>query len=163
MAEVSGRDGQLAKSYILRRRQWVPRPVDVVFDFFSRPSNLQSITPAFLDFKITDAPAELQAGSLVRYTLRIHRVPVCWTTEITEWKPPHSFVDVQVSGPYRLWRHTHTFAAERGGTVIEDEVEYALPLAVIGRVAHWVLVRRDLEVIFDYRGEKMRELFGGEF
>jgi hypothetical protein len=146
LAEVSGRDGQLAKSYILRRRQWVPRPVDVVFDFFSRPSNLQSITPAFLDFKITDAPAELQAGSLVRYTLRIHRVPVCWTTEITEWKPPHSFVDVQVSGPYRLWRHTHT-----------------LPLAVIGRVAHWVLVRRDLEVIFDYRGEKMRELFGGEF
>jgi ligand-binding SRPBCC domain-containing protein len=151
----------LPKTYILKRTQWVPQPLHVVFDFFSRPANLQSITPPFLDFKITDAPAEICAGSLIRYTLRLHGIPVRWKTEIADWKPPHSFVDLQISGPYTLWRHTHTFVEERGGTAIEDEVAYALPLGPVGRIAHWMLVRRDLKVIFDYRSDKMRELFGG--
>ncbi len=151
----------MAKKYILRRSQWVPQAVDMVFDFFSRPANLQSITPPFLDFKITEAPAQLRVGSLIRYSLRIHKIAVRWTTEIAAWDPPHSFVDVQISGPYRLWRHTHTFAPERGGTMIGDKVEYALPLGPLGRIAHWLLVRRDLGVIFDYRSDKMRELLGG--
>jgi ligand-binding SRPBCC domain-containing protein len=154
------------KTYILRRRQWVPQALDIVFDFFSRPTNLQSITPPFLDFKIIEAPAQIQARSLIHYTLRIHKIPVRWNTEITDWNPPHSFVDLQISGPYTLWRHTHMFTPERSGTtirdgtMIEDQVEYALPLGVLGKMAHWILVRRDLKIIFDYRGERMRELFG---
>jgi hypothetical protein len=151
----------LSKTYILTRTQWVPQPREAVFDFFCRPSNPQSITPPFLDFKITDAPAEIRAGSLIRYTLRLHGIPVRWKTEIAAWNPPHSFVDLQISGPYNLWRHTHTFSEERGGTVIEDEVEYALPLGILGQIAHSILVRRDLKTIFDYRSDKMREMFGG--
>jgi hypothetical protein len=148
-------------TYILTRRQWVPQPRDVVFDFFSRPANLQSITPLFLDFKIMEAPAEICAGALIRYTLRLHGIPVHWKTEITDWNPPYSFVDLQIAGPYTLWRHAHIFVEERGGTAIEDEVEYALPLGLIGKAAHWMLVRRDLKIIFDYRSDKMHELFGG--
>ena len=151
----------LSKTYIIKRRQWVPQPLDLVFDFFSRPANLQSITPPFLDFKITQAPAEIRFGSLILYTLRLHGIPVRWQTEIAGWNPPYSFVDVQISGPYSLWRHTHSFVAESGGTTIEDEVEYALPLGVVGRIAHRLLVQHDLKVIFDYRSAKMRERFGG--
>lgn len=150
----------MAKTYILTRQQWVPRPIEAAFDFFSRASNLQSITPPWLDFHITEAPAEMRAGALLRYTLRIHKIPVRWKTEITEWNPPYGFVDEQISGPYELWHHEHTFTSDRGGTVIEDEVRYALPFGPLGRLAHVILVRRDLKLIFDYRSEKMREILG---
>lgn len=150
----------MAKTYILARTAWVPRPLDVVFDFFSRPANLQILTPPFLNFKITDVPEALRAGALIRYRLSVHGMPVRWVTEITEWNPPHRFVDIQLSGPYTLWRHTHTFVAENGGTTLKDEVQYSLPLGPLGRIAHWAVVKRDVNAIFDYRGEKMRELFG---
>lgn len=103
----------------------------------------------------------MQEGALIRYTLRIHGIPLHWKTEITVWDPPRLFVDVQISGPYKLWHHTHNFWPERGGTILGDRVLYALPLGPIGRIAHYSLVRHELKDIFDYRSDKMRELFGG--
>lgn len=147
--------------YILTRKQWVPQTLDAAFGLFSCASNLQSITPPWLDFHITDAPKDMRTGALLRYKLRIHKIPVRWTTGITQWNPPYGFVDEQLSGPYALWHHEHTFTAERGGTMIQDEVQYALPFGPLGRLAHAVLVRRDLRDIFDYRARKMRELLGG--
>jgi hypothetical protein len=152
----------LPKTYTISRTQWVPRPLDAIFEFFSRPANLQELTPPLLDFRILEAPEKLRAGSLIRYRLRVHKLPVQWTTEIVAWEPPHRFVDLQLKGPYQLWRHEHTFAAERGGTTISDCVEYALPFGPVGRIVHALLVRRDVEHIFEFRDRKMRELFGGE-
>jgi ligand-binding SRPBCC domain-containing protein len=152
----------LAKIYILKHSQWVPRPLDEVFAFFSRAANLETITPAFLNFRITEAPEEIRVGSRIKYVLRLHGVPVRWTTEIVTWEPPRRFVDVQLSGPYSLWHHEHRFSEERGGTRMEDEVRYSLPFGPIGQVAHWIIVRRDVEGIFTYREAKIREMFGGE-
>lgn len=149
----------MPKTYTLARTQWIPRPVEAAFDFFSRASNLQSITPPWLNFHITEAPAELRAGALLRYKLRVHGIPIRWTTEITNWNPPYGFVDEQLSGPYALWHHEHTFVAEKGGTRIEDTVTYALPFGPFGRMGHWI-VRNDLKQIFDYRSQKIRELLG---
>jgi ligand-binding SRPBCC domain-containing protein len=155
-----GDNQYVAKTYTLSRTAWVPRPLDAIFDFFSQAGNLQTLTPPFLNFKITDVPPKLRAGALIRYSLRVHGVPVRWVTEITEWNPPHRFVDIQLSGPYKLWRHTHSFVAENGGTTLKDEVQYGLPFGPIGSIVHWAVVERDVNAIFDYRGEKMRELFG---
>jgi ligand-binding SRPBCC domain-containing protein len=147
------------REYVLNREQWLPRPIDEVFKFFSRPENLQQITPSWLSFSMVEAPASLQAGSLIRYRLRLHWIPIRWTTEISEWNPPRGFVDRAVSGPYALWNHEHIFTPERSGTMMRDRVTYALPLAGIGRFAHWAWVRRDVERIFDFRAEAMRRLF----
>ena len=147
--------------YLLQRSQRLPRPLHEVFAFFSRPQNLQTITPPWLDFRITQAPPELCLGSRIQYRLRIHRIPANWTTEITAWNPPYSFVDTQISGPYTLWRHEHTFTTDGLVTTMQDTVRYALPFGSLGRVVHWAIVRHDLNQIFDYRAEKMRRLFGG--
>ena len=146
-------------TYRLEREQWLPKPIDEVFAFFSRPENLQQITPAWLDFRMVDAPKELQSGSLIRYRLRWHGVPVRWTTEITEWNPPRAFADREFKGPYALWNHDHWFAEKDGGTTMRDCVSYALPLGWAGRIAHWALVRRDVEGVFDFRAETMARLF----
>ena len=146
-------------TYILSRKQWLPRPVDDFFAFFSQPENLQVITPAWLDFRILQCPSALTKGSLIRYRLRLHRFPISWTTEILEWNPPYRFVDNQLSGPYQLWIHEHEFLAERGGTALRDRVTYALPFGVIGRLVHRVLVEPDVRRIFDFRAETLRRLF----
>lgn len=147
------------RTYILEREQWLPKSVNEAYSFFSRPENLQLITPPWLDFRMVQASEVLAAGSLIRYRLRWHGVPIRWTTEIIEWNPPHGFVDRSVSGPYALWNHEHWFVAKDGGTTMRDRVTYGLPLGWAGSVAHWVLVKRDTEKLFDFRAEAMRRLF----
>jgi len=127
--------------------------------FSPGPENLQVITPPWLDFRMVEAPGRLEAGSLIRYRLRYRFVPIRWTTEISEWNPPYAFVDREVRGPYALWNHEHRFAAENGGTTMRDRVTYALPLGWAGRVAHWAMVKRDVERIFEFRAGKTRQLF----
>jgi ligand-binding SRPBCC domain-containing protein len=136
----------------LEREQVVPVPPAEAFEFFADAYNLEAITPAWLHFRVASpAPIAMGAGTLIRYRLRLHGVPVRWLTRIETWEPGHRFQDVQVRGPYRIWRHTHTFAPHEAGTTIRDRVDYALPLGPLGRLAHGVLVRRDLERIFDFR------------
>jgi len=147
------------RTYILEREQWLPRPIDEVFAFFSRPENLHMITPSWLDFRMVEAPKALAVGSLIRYRLRWHGVPIRWTTEISEWNLPHGFVDRAVSGPYAWWNHEHWFVAKDGGTTMSDRVTYALPLGWAGKLAHWMLVKRDTEELFDFRARAMRRLF----
>jgi len=147
------------KTYILEREQWLPRPIDEVFAFFSRPENLQVITPPWLDFRMVSAPENLTSGSLIRYRLRWRWVPIRWTTEITEWKPPQRFVDRELAGPYALWNHEHDFIADKTGTLMRDRVAYALPFGLAGGLAHRVLVERDVKNIFDFRAKTMRARF----
>jgi len=96
----------------------------------------------------------MRPGALIEYRLRLHRLPVSWLTRIEEWEPGVRFVDAQLTGPYKLWHHTHEFEpAAGGGTLMRDVVRYALPLGPLGTLAHAVLVRRDVERIFDFRAE----------
>lgn len=145
--------------YLLEREQWLPRAIDEVFAFFSRPENLQVITPPWLDFRMVKTPEALGARSLIRYRLRWHGIPVRWTTEISEWSPPDGFVDRGISGPYALWNHEHRFMQQNGGTTMSDRVTYALPFGGLGEIAHTLAVKRDVEKIFDFRAETMRQLF----
>jgi len=98
----------------------------------------------------------MQAGTRIEYQLRIHGLPVRWTTIIRAWEPPRRFVDEQARGPYRQWIHTHTFEERDGGTLCRDEVLYA---HWGGALAHRWLVAPDLEKIFAYRQAKLLELF----
>jgi len=134
--------------------------LDDVFTFFSSARNLEAITPPLLRFQVlTHEPIVLGPGAELNYRLSVRGVPVRWTTIIETWDPPHGFSDFQQQGPYALWHHTHRFEACDGGTWMEDHVRYALPFGIIGRLAHWLVVRRDVESIFDYRARKIDEIF----
>jgi ligand-binding SRPBCC domain-containing protein len=138
--------------HVLEREQVLPVATGEAFEFFADAFNLEAITPPWLHFALeTPAPIAMQAGTLIRYSLRLHGLPVRWLTRIEAWEPGHRFEDVQVRGPYRLWHHSHTFVPHERGTLMRDRVHYALPLGPLGEVAHALVVRRDLERIFDYR------------
>ena len=146
-------------TYRLIREQVISRPLDEVFAFFADARNLETLTPPWLRFEIlTPGQIEMRAGAIIQYALRVHGLPVHWTTAITAWNPPHEFVDVQLRGPYVLWHHRHTFEAVGNSTRMIDEVSYRLPLGWFGRAMHSVMVRRDLKTIFDYREQMVRQI-----
>ena len=147
--------------YSLKREQWVPRSPEETFAFFADAGNLEAITPPWLHFRIlTPMPMKVSRGAEIRYQLRWRGIPMRWKTEITRWDAPHAFEDFQVSGPYKLWHHTHTFEPTRGGTTMTDVVRYSLPLGIVGRLTHALAVRKNVEAIFDYRYRRIAELFG---
>jgi ligand-binding SRPBCC domain-containing protein len=135
----------------------LPLPIDEVFAFFAEADNLQRITPPELHFKIlTPLPLEMRRGTLLEYRLGLFGITFGWRTRIAAWDPPHGFVDVQLSGPYAVWEHTHVFVPTESGTVVDDHVRYRLPLSPLGDLAY-PLVRRQLAHIFAYRQDVVRE------
>jgi ligand-binding SRPBCC domain-containing protein len=140
-----------------KRTTWLQCPVSEVFPFFADAANLELLTPPWLHFRIlTSRPIQIRLGTLIDYRIRVHRIPFRWQSEITAWDPPRSFADEQRRGPYRFWRHEHKFVERDGGTAVFDDVRYAVPLDFL---THRLLVRPDIERIFDFRKQKMRELF----
>ena len=97
---------------------------------------------------------------MIDYQIRIAGIPQRWRTLIEGFETPRRFVDVQLRGPYALWRHTHEFSESGGYNIIRDIVEYEMPFGLLGVMVRGLLVRRLLEVIFDYRRAKIEEIFG---
>jgi ligand-binding SRPBCC domain-containing protein len=147
--------------WVVRCEQWFPKPVDEVWPFFSDAFNLEEITPPYLRFEIlTPKPIEMGVGALIDYRLRLHGVPIKWKTEIAAWEPPHRFIDDQIKGPYKLWRHEHRFIEKDGGTLATDRVEYQLPGGPLAVLANAAIVQRDVHGIFAFRQVRLAERFG---
>lgn len=148
------------RTFTLTNELWLPAPPWDVFPFFADAFNLERITPPMLRFRVLTAPPiAMGVGTLLDYRVRLRGVPMRWQSEITAWEPPHRFVDEQRRGPYRLWVHEHTFAAQDGGTVARDNVRYAVPGGVL---VQRLFVAPDLRRIFEYRSAALREIFSGQ-
>ena len=145
------------KEFNLHTELWLPCPRHEVFPFFGEARNLETLTPPWLKFEVlTPTPIIMRPGTLIDYRIKIHGIPIRWRTEITKWDPPHRFVDNQLSGPYSLWHHTHTFDEKEGGTLCKDNVRY-WPRG--GVLMNWLFVRRDVDRIFAYRQQRLLEIF----
>jgi hypothetical protein len=149
------------KLHILKKEQVISQNISTVFDFFSKPENLSVITPPKMNFKIfTPSPIDMKEGTLIDYTINIMFMPIRWRTLITKYNPPNIFVDQQLSGPYSMWHHTHTFEQlSDDETLIKDEVIYSIPFAFIGKIIHYLYIKGELEKIFTYRKNKIEEIF----
>jgi ligand-binding SRPBCC domain-containing protein len=144
-------------AFVLESAVHIARPIGEVFEFFSDARNLDQLTPAWLKFNVlTPDPIEMRPGTLIDYQLRIRGLPIRWQSEITAWDPPRGFVDEQRRGPYKLWHHEHIFESEGDGTRVIDRVRYDV---LGGALVERLFVRRDLERIFNYRTERLLEIF----
>lgn len=151
------------RTFLLEREQFLPISVAEAWKFFSTPRNLAKITPPDMGFEIlapfNDEP--MYSGQLINYRVRpVLGIPMNWTTKIGEVKHGEFFTDTQLKGPYSLWEHLHTFEEKDGGVLMKDKVEYALPLGILGRIAHSIFVKSRLEQIFDYRVDVLKKTFG---
>ena len=148
---------------LLRAVTVIERPLDETFAFFADARNLERITPPSLRFRIVSdvGDGDTHRDMLIDYRLRLRGVPIGWRTRITRYDPPHSFIDEQLRGPYRLWRHTHRFESIRDGaaTRMVDEV-WLRPLgpAPLAWLADRLFVAREVRGIFTWRAQRLREL-----
>lgn len=152
----------MAKIYLLRYEQVLNTSIPEAWKFFSRADNLEKITPSYMRFDITSPVTDkpIYAGEIITYVIHpVLGIPLRWMTEITHVKEGEYFVDEQREGPYGLWHHQHHFEAVAGGVKMTDIVHYSLPLGILGRVAHTLFVRRQLEGIFAYRRKRVQEFF----
>lgn len=147
--------------YQIKRTQFVKTDLATCWDFFSSPNNLQVITPDYMGFKVlTTVPEKMYEGLMIAYKVSpVMKIPLNWVTEIKYVHDAQFFVDEQRTGPYKMWHHEHHFKAVEGGVEMTDIVSYELPLGFLGRFAHWLFVRKQLEGIFEYRFKKVEELF----
>jgi ligand-binding SRPBCC domain-containing protein len=147
----------------LERSQVVPAHLQRVFPFFERPDNLALITPPELAFRlVTPRPVKMEEGAVIDYRLRLSGLLVRWRSLISTYQPPVCFVDEQVRGPYGYWRHTHRFEPCVQGTLMKDEVIYALPAGLPGlleSLLHSAYVGPSLDHIFDYRARFYADFF----
>ncbi|MGE5301081.1 MAG: SRPBCC family protein [Acidobacteriota bacterium] len=141
-----------SRTFLLSASQVLHVARPKAFGFFEDPRNLIEITPDWLDFRMRDrSKAEVFEGAEFDYTIRWLSLRLPWRSRITGYRPPESFTDVQVKGPYPYWRHLHTFAEEDGATLMRDEVTYRLPFGLFGKLLHQLVIRRQLRDIFCYR------------
>jgi ligand-binding SRPBCC domain-containing protein len=148
--------------YKLSFKQFLPISKVQAWEFFSSPENLAVITPARLNFKILSISGDghLHTGQIIRYKITVlPLIRMLWETEITEVTEHQSFMDIQRKGPYAYWAHKHTFTEVTDGVEMTDELEYDLPLGIIGRLAHDLFVAREVRSIFEYRFQVLKEHF----
>ncbi len=150
--------------YTFRRAQTVQMSIEECWRFFSNPRNLAKITPPSLRFNVrSELPEEIYAGLMIRYTVSpLWNFPMIWLTEITQVQKPAYFADDQRVGPYRIWHHEHFFhATGPEKTEVRDLVHYVPPLGPFGAMMNALVIRRQLERIFDFRRKKLKEICAG--
>ncbi|OIP52478.1 MAG: cell division inhibitor [Flavobacteriaceae bacterium CG2_30_34_30] len=148
--------------YTLHSKQNLPISLIEAWDFLSNPSNLKVITPTYMGFHIVSgADRPMYAGQIIQYMVTpVLGIKTKWVTEITHIKDKMYFVDEQRFGPYALWHHKHFLKEISGGVEMEDIVDYKVPMGIIGKIVHPLLVKPKLDEIFEYRKNKLTELFG---
>ena len=150
--------------YTLSVRQKLPISLEEAWSFLSDPTNLKMITPDYMRFEITSdtQPGNTMfEGQIISY--RVSPLPgirMNWVTEITHVEHQRYFVDEQRFGPYIMWHHEHWLDPIEGGVDMLDRVSYKIPLGPLGKLAQAIMVRRQLQGIFDYRIDKLHEVFG---
>jgi len=116
-----------------------------------------------MNFKIlnrTDA-GEMYPGMIVSYTLSpLFNISIKWATEIAQVNELKYFIDNQIKGPYKIWHHEHRFKEIANGIEMRDILFYELPYGAFGRLVHKLFIKKKVEEIFNYRSEKIKELFG---
>jgi ligand-binding SRPBCC domain-containing protein len=147
--------------YQLKRTQIVKTDLATCWDFFSSPHNLAKITPASMGFVVkTEIPDKMYEGLMIEYTVKpLLNIPMRWVTEIKTVRDHAFFVDEQRVGPYKIWHHEHHFKDLGGSVEMTDIVSYELPLGILGRLMHGLVVRKKLDSIFAYRFEVVEKLF----
>ena len=149
------------KIYTLQAKQKLPITIDEAWAFLSNPKNLKVITPDYMGFDILSGSEKpMFAGQIIEYIVTpILGIKTKWVTEITHVVDREYFVDEQRFGPYSLWHHKHFIKEIDGGIEMEDLLHYKLPFGILGQLVHPLLVKPKLIEIFEYRKNKLHELF----
>lgn len=123
-----------------------------VWAFHELPDALERLTPPWEPVRVIEKARGLQVGSRVTLQTKLFGiVKARWIAEHTRYEPPQMFEDVQVSGPFKSWRHRHRIEPHAAGALLRDEIEYEPPFGFLGKAFAPILIAPRLERMFEYR------------
>lgn len=138
-------------------RSEMPVPSSVLFAWHAAPGALGRLLPPWEDVQVRRSSGGIENGGRVELSVPVGPLRIRWVAEHDEFHDGQSFRDVQSSGPFLLWEHTHRCApAPESRSVLEDCIRYALPLGVVGDRLGETFVRRRLGRLFAFRHERTR-------
>jgi len=146
------REKRILKTHIFQKRSIIPAPVDEVFAWHERPGALERLSPPWDAPRVIRHTGGIRPGTEVTLRMKAGPVPYRWQARHETYEQNRFFSDVQVRGPFAVWRHAHRFSAEPGSaTAYEDIIEYALPFPGNLSATANRMIDRKLERIFHYR------------
>ncbi len=142
--------------------EFIPISKEKAWDFFSNPVNLALLTPAKMMFQNVfkpDSEYVYPGMCVVHSVVPFAGIRITWVTRIIAVEPGLRFVDTQLKGPFALWHHIHEFKAVAGGTEMKDVLYYSMPLGFLGDLAHLLFAEKQIQNIFQYRSERLMDIF----
>ena len=130
-----------------------PRPE--VFDWFERKGSFRRLMPPREVAEEVRADETLEDGAQRIFRFPMGPIKMTWVAEHLGYQPPEKFEDIMKKGPFRSWHHVHRFIEKDGGTVVHDEVDYKLPMGVLGRIFGSRNVRNRLNRMFRARENRL--------
>lgn len=141
----------------------VPKNIDIVWDFFSRPENLNEITPKDMKFNfLTETKGKkMYEGMIIKYKVSpFAGIKFTWVTEITKISEKNYFVDEQRIGPYRMWHHEHHFRKiDENTTEMIDILNYDVGKGLFGPILNSLFIGKKVDGIFNFREEMISKYF----
>ena len=129
-----------------------------VFAFHELPDALERLTPPWENVKIIQKADISETGARAIIEMKIlGLIPERWIAEHTKYEPPRMFEDVQISGPFKSWRHQHIILPHEDGAFLRDEIEFEPPFWIFGKIAAPFAIVPKLEKMFAYRHEVTRK------
>ena len=130
----------------------IDAPAETVFRWHAEPGALERLTPPWEPLEVVERAPGVRDGDRGILRVRVGPFHVRWEFEHCDYVEGRQFRDVQISGPFRRWVHTHRMTPQGPASCrLEDHIEYELPFGVLGNLFGGWFVRRKLKKLFQYR------------
>ncbi|QDU37450.1 Polyketide cyclase / dehydrase and lipid transport [Maioricimonas rarisocia] len=117
---------------VFEHRQAIPRPVETVFDFFTRTENLMELSSPDMGLMFTSAPDVITQGARLEFRVQGFGQVREIIHEVVEFERPRRFREEMVDGPMPRWVHEHVFEAVDGEAVVYDRIDFEPPGGILG-------------------------------
>lgn len=136
----------------------ISAPPERVFAFHRLPDAFERLVPPWENARVVQKADITKVGSRAIIEQKIFGVfPSRWIAEHTRYEPPQMFEDVQISGPFKSWRHKHIIKPHANGAVLRDEIEFEPPLSIVGQIAASLFILPKIEKMFEFRHRVTRK------
>lgn len=145
----------------VEREILLPIELDKAWQFFAKPKNLAAITPPEMRMELVEnRELTMYEGMILRFKVSpLLGIKLNWFSEITRIEPRHYFIDSMIDGPFAKWHHQHFFEEVSDGTLARDIIHYKLPFGPLGKLANPLLVKKNVDQLFEFRTQKLNEIF----
>ncbi|MHC4876444.1 MAG: TIGR01777 family oxidoreductase [Planctomycetota bacterium] len=136
---------------VFEKSSELPVSAETAFDWHCRPGAFERLAPPWESVELLSTDGIVDGG-IARLQLSLGPLKKLWIAEHRDIVPGRAFCDVQTSGPFAEWGHTHSLEPlDQNRCLLTDRIEYRAPLGVLGQLFGGRLIRRSLERTFAYR------------